>query len=167
MSACIVPIDHINLIATAVDHYRTSSYGLRVWVDDPTERFGKRDALADLSVDDVGRILLDANSNAFLTRYEDSVDAEERAEITRDVDTYRYQAVPVMPAGDVPFPLLVLAATASYRYQACEDPNYDHTMAAKIIAAVREAAIDDLPGYNDASRIAWSFTLEKAAGVGR
>lgn len=162
MSAFVVSNDHINLITTAVDHYRKNS-GLTVYVDDPKARWGRRDALASLSLDDLGRLLLDENVTAVKTRYADSIDAEEAAEYARDVDTYRYQSVPVMAAGQTPFPLLVLAATASYRYQASEDPNYAHTLAAKIIDAVRDAAVSDLPGYNGACRVAWSFTLEKAA----
>lgn len=161
MSAFVVSNDHINLITTAVDHYRTSG-DLRVLVDDQSARFGKRDALDGLSLDDIGRLLLDENVTAVMTRYADTIDAEEAAQYASDIDTYRHQSLPVTTLGTTPFPLLVLAATRSYRYQACEDPNYEATTAAKIIDAVREAAINDLPGYGDAERVAWSFTLEKA-----
>lgn len=49
--------------------------------------------------------------------------------------------------------LSILRACATFDYQACEVDVYESTVAAKIIDAIRHAAIKGLPGYHDAPRI--------------
>jgi hypothetical protein len=47
-------------------------------------------------------------------------------------------------------PVEILKACSCYDYQACETDDYNDTLAAHIIDAIRRAAINSLPGYDAA-----------------
>lgn len=152
MSSYVVGTDHIDLIVTAFVTWQPS-----LVVADPSAPYGYRDAAAGLTPDDVGRLLLDANIVAHRYNYPGTITATEATGHEEKASNYRFRPVPVGPVRGVPFPVLVLAALRGYEYQASEDPDHEKTVAYRVVAAVRDAAVRELPGMDEASAIAWHF----------
>lgn len=96
---------------------------------------------------EVGRILLTENERSVLFRYEDLTanSTNKPGTIGEDAQTYEFSA----RKGNIPA-LVLLKACNCFDYQACETNDYDGTLAATIINAIRKSATSDLPGYSDA-----------------
>jgi len=86
----------------------------------------------------IGQILVDENYRSANHRYE------------KTWETPRFKAV---YAGQVE-PVAIIKAIDCYNYQSCESPDWESTEAYAIADALRERAINHLPGYDDAP---WSI----------
>jgi hypothetical protein len=85
----------------------------------------------------IGQLLVDQNVRSLVARY-GKVDGQRAAH------TFKFTDTPPLA------PVIILKQCDCYDYQAGETKDYQRTKAAKVIARIRSAAIDALPGYDDA-----------------
>lgn len=128
MSAFVVSHNHINaLVAFAI----RQEYGGR-----PSYYFkGERCFYEPESW--IGQVLLDENIRSVNHRYEEQTPPEP----------YKFYW-PVFKA--VISPLQAIKACACLDYQSCETPDWQDTRAYAILQDIRERAIRELPGYDEA-----------------
>jgi len=141
LSAYIVDHDHIDALL---------SYGIEHDV-----RYVIRESNACVNIcrtnaTEIGRILLDENERSVRYRYPDCDVDELPGTIGQNAATYKFRRWPtLLPA------LTVLKACDGFDYQASETPDYETSLAAIVIRAIRKWAITRLPGYSDAP--GWSM----------
>ena len=125
MSAFVVSEGHINTLVSfgAGGQNPASVY----WERRHISFRGNEQMLAD--------VLMNANVEAVNTRYSDD----------EQLTGCKFSRVCTVPA-----PVGILKACDCYDYQTCELADYEATLAAKIIEAVRAKAIRALPGYDAA-----------------
>lgn len=132
MSAFIVSDAHINYLLTFMNAANSSVYiGDRRYTCDRTD-----------NLDLIANKLRAANYASVNYRYNEQDQPEETG--------FAFHR-----CGRKADPLVVLKACACFDYQACEVPDYDKSEAAEIIGCIRKAAINRLPGYEDAK--GWSI----------
>lgn len=78
------------------------------------------------------------------------VDQNYRALKTRYGDNGKPHRINYSPFDPIYSPVEIIKACNCYNYQACETEDYKETQAAAIIKAIRELAIKNLPGYDNA-----------------
>ena len=88
---------------------------------------------------EIGQKLVDQNWRSVNYRYDENEPAPRYA--------YEHPAMQVTP-------VQVIKACNCYNYQSCETPDWPETEAYAIMRALRERAINSLPGYKDAK---WSI----------
>lgn len=138
MSAFLVSDKHIDEMLKFASAHRPASFGHpRVYHDNTIVMTL---CMPD-SLDEAGQELVNQNYKSLTARYKDD-DAPH---------SYKYQQ---RPFSDVMSPVEVIKLCDCYNYQACETLDYYDTLAYSISKTIREAAIDALPGYDDAS---WSI----------
>lgn len=128
MSAFIVSYATINaILAFAVAH--------KAWfyTDNIPGKYANEEGIAPM----VGRIILHENYRAVNHRY----DEEIRAHVLRYV-----------PAAKVLRPVEVLKLISCVEYQLAEPDNYKRTEAWELLQAIKDAAIRELPGFEEATR---------------
>lgn len=100
---------------------------------------------------EIGRILLDENERSVRHRYP-GCDADELpGTIGQNSACYKFRRWRM--CGDA---LVILKACDGFDYQACETNDYEKSLAALIIRAIRNYAIRRLPGYSDSP--GWSLS---------
>ena len=87
----------------------------------------------------VGQLLLDENYRSVNYRYSENNPAPR----------FFYRTLRAYT------PVEIIKACDSYRYQSCETDDWEQTEAFAICEAIRERAIDSLPGYDEADT--WSI----------
>ena len=103
---------------------------------------------------EIGRILLDENERSVRYRYPGCGADELPGTIGQEfLASYRFRPWPIHAALA---PLTILKACDGFDYQACETDDYDASLAATIINAIRRRAISELPGYSDGP--GWALT---------
>ena len=127
MSAFQVSEAHINYLVNAIQRANPTGgiYAARDFQADPNG---------------LGRLLAQANADSVNARY---------AHHHRPCEPIPYRwsmrlAVPVSP-------VQTIKACDCFRYQSCEHDGWADSLAAKIIDQLREHAINQLPGYDDAA----------------
>ncbi len=103
--------------------------------------------------DETGAMLWNENVRSVRYRYPDSDGNNLPGPVGLTpgmVDTYRFEAL-AQPLT----PVEVLMALAGYEYQSCEHPEWATSRAHAFCGALRRAAIDALPGYDEADT--WSI----------
>lgn len=101
--------------------------------------------------------LAEANIRSVAYRYPNDKDGERPGPSMKDADYTAFCAkVAQRYAGRPPAlrPVDILSLCAGYEYQACEDPNWRESLAARQMEWIRNKATRALPGYDDAP---WSF----------
>jgi len=98
----------------------------------------RRDYIDFLKLDETGQMLWDENHKSVNSRYH-----EQTA-----VPVYHFPTFAVRP---VLTPVEVLKAIACLEYQSCEHEGWGESQAKKWLAALSEAAISALPGYEAAA----------------
>ena len=149
MSAFIVSHDHIDALlsfASKRDSYGSVSYYVK--------ETGAHVSITEQNATEIGRILLTENERSIYARYPDCKPGDDRkpGAIGEDAAGYNFKPWPIHS------PLLavsILKACSCFDYQACETDDYDDSLAATIIDAIRNRAIRRLPGYDDAP--GWEF----------
>jgi len=142
VSAYIVDHDHIDaLLSYAIQHE------VRYVANGACIEIGKANAT------EIGRILLDENERSVRHRYP-GCDADELpGTIGQNSAIYKFRRWPAL----VPLPAMtILKACGGFDYQACETDDYEQSLAAIIIRAIRSYAISRLPGYSDSP--GWSLS---------
>ena len=91
----------------------------------------------NLTPDAAGDILACQNYRSVNYRYRES----------HPTPVYRFRFHSLPPATEL---VTILKACACYDYQACETPDYERTEAARLVARIRNKAIELLPGWGDA-----------------
>jgi hypothetical protein len=133
MSAYIVDHDHIDALL---------SYGIQHNV-----RYVANNACVEitkLNATEIGRILLDENERSVRARYPGSDADDLPGTIGQNAALYKFRRWPhPVPA------LAILKACDGFDYQACETDDYERSLAATIVGAIRKWAISRLPGYSD------------------
>lgn len=129
MSAFIVSDRHIDALLTWV--INTPEYQAPRKVDGMTV-YDQPDL--------IGQILIDANTKSVNTRYNKSTPPAE-------YKFHRYHRTLT--------PVEVIKACDCLNYQSCEFDGWEQTKAYRIVQSIREGAIDQIPGMNDA---AWEIT---------
>jgi hypothetical protein len=136
VSAYIVDHDHIDALL---------SYAIAVQVRYVVPETDSCVEVETHNATEIGRILLDENERSVRSRYP-SCDVDELPGTTgQDSASYKFRRWR-MP-GDA---LVILKACEGFDYQACETKDYEKSLAAVIIRAIRGFAIRRLPGYSDA-----------------
>ena len=142
MSAYIVDHDHIDaLLSYAIQH------NVRYVVRDPVAACIE---ITKQNATEIGRILLDENDRSVRSRYPGFSADELPGTIGEDAAKYKFRLWPA--PGDA---MTILKACEGYDYQACETDDYETSLAAIIIRAIRKWAISRLPGYDDSP--GWSM----------
>lgn len=130
MSAFMLDHAHINALVTAAFQLHPSY----VWAGKEFDRATHETKM--------GRILLAENARSVNARYPDT-----DGDATAGIDGYEHQ----LNLKDVGRPAVELIKLCNcYDYQACETDDYKQTPAARIVQGIRAAAINNLPGYDDA-----------------
>lgn len=88
-----------------------------------------------MDVDDIGQMLLDQNYRSVNFRYNESETAPKYV--------FRHYTRAMSP-------VQIIKACNCYDYQACETDDYGQTEAAELVRKIRNDAICNLPGYDDA-----------------
>jgi len=144
MSAFIVSHKHINTILTYANGQRFSP---KVRLTDGT--LLSFDQLGDLQ--HAAEILIGENVASINARYPDTIGNMQAAPgLTAEMDqpiifTFERKAYKAVE---------MISICSCYNYQACETADYDSSDAHKIVNAIRECAISNLPGMQDAP---WSI----------
>jgi hypothetical protein len=140
VSAYIVDHDHIDaLLSYGIEH------NVRYVANDACIEIAKANAT------EIGRILLDENERGVRYRYPDTDVDELPGTIGQNSATYKFRSWPVaIPA------MTTLKACDGFDYQASETNDYDQSLAAIIVRAIRHWAISRLPGYSDSP--GWSMS---------
>lgn len=131
MSAFIVSHRHIDALLTYANEQ-----GAYFW------KHGDSKIIKDLTK--IGNILLAENYRAYNTRYPTHQEAFEN-----DYYFRFYGQSPKLT------PVEIIKGCACFDYQACEATDYERSDAAWIINAIRQCAIRNLPGWNEAR--GWDF----------
>lgn len=136
MSAYIVNHDHIDaLLSFAVEHQiRYVVAETRSCVEIELH-----------SATEVGRILLTENERSVRSRYPDCDVSDLPGTVGEDAATYKFKK---WPARHPLSAMAILKACGGFDYQACESEDYEQSLAATIIRAIRQYAINRLPGYS-------------------
>ena len=93
------------------------------------------------SASEIGQILVDENYRSVNERYQERTEGHfGKPEI------YKFNP----KTGPLPDAVTMLKLCNNYRYQACENDNYEASVAFQIIDAIKEEAIRKLPGYDAA-----------------
>jgi hypothetical protein len=141
LSAYIVDHDHIDALL---------SYGIAHNV-----RYVANDACIEITKDnatEIGRILLDENERSVRHRYPGSDADDLPGTIGQDAAKYKFRRWPVRPQL---MAMTIIKACDGFEYQAGETDDYEQSLAATIIRAIRKWATSRLPGYSDAP--GWSM----------
>lgn len=141
MSAYIVDHDHIDaLLSYGIQHnvcYVASGSCIEITETNATE---------------IGRILLDENERSVRFRYPTCDVDDIPGTIGQNAAGYKFRRWPAtLPLAA----LAILKACNGFDYQACETDDYETSLAAVIIRAIRHCAISRLPGYSDSP--GWSM----------
>jgi hypothetical protein len=129
MSAFIVGAKHIDALLTFANAHDAWLYP-----------YGRASDTEKLSI--VGNVLLAENYRSVNHRYPGDAQPYDNSYV------FRFYQHPITP-------IEALKACACYDYQACETDNYESTDAAKLIRAIRDTAIRELPGWDQAR--GWEF----------
>lgn len=154
MSAFVVSHDHIDALlsfASKRDTYGTVSYYVK--------ETGRRVDITTENATEVGRILLTENERSIYARYTDCRPGDDNKPGTIGEDEANYAFRP-WPFNAPLSAVSILKACSCFDYQACETDDYEDSLAATIIEAIRGRAINRLPGYDDAP--GWEFSRARA-----
>ena len=143
MSAYIVDHDHIDALL---------DYAIQQQV-----RYVVREtnSIVDVTTEnatEIGRILLTENERSVRARYPACDVNELPGTIGEDSANYKFKRWPLRSPLQA---LTILKACDGFDYQACETDDYEQSLAANIIRAIRGFAIRRLPGYSDSP--GWSM----------
>jgi hypothetical protein len=156
MSCFMVSDEHLCLLVQAGrDMTRQKRHGNMSWYwkrhpEDSTMQRSELDTLQE-SADRVVRLLWQENCQSVAFRYADSSHLEEM--LPDDAPSYR-QAIDA----SMMQPVWIMKAIQCYRYQSCEHPGWEQSEAFAYCAALEQAMIHALPGYDDAPT--WEYTKE-------
>lgn len=159
MSAYMVDRDHVRFLVSAARLYarKGSRFG---WYFD-----GKWTYLDPINRDEasaLGQLLWNANLKSINARYPDTVGKPENAPGPVD-ETFIYAH-----SKDWPFDMVaavqVLKSISCLEYQSCEFDGWEASEARAVCKALENAAINALPGYDDAE---WGAPELPAARGGR
>ena len=146
MSAYVVDKAHINAMVQFgllhIHHY----HGPMVWYHNGESHYLTRE-----TEDAVGQMLLDECVRSVCYRYEDCsiTDLPGRTDAEYLLP---FQAYPIY---NVPSPVEALKLIACYDYQSCEHPEWPQSESYQFCDSLRDLAVNQLPGYDDAP---WSWT---------
>lgn len=135
MSAYIVDHDHIDALL---------SYSIQQQVRYTVPETNACVEITLNNATEIGRILLDENERSVRSRYPGCCDDELPGTIGQNAACYKFRRWPV--PGDA---MAMLKACDGYDYQACETEDYEQSLAATIIRAIRKWAISRLPGFSE------------------
>lgn len=147
MSAWIVSKEHVDLLVTAGLMF--PQHGNLRWSTEPDTH--KPTELERENATDAVRMLWLENFASVDHAYGDEDDRELPG---ADVTLPQIQRAVFRPINGTLDPVVVLKALQSYEYQSCEHPGWSKSQARRFCEALREAAIDRLPGYDEAP---WGF----------
>jgi len=144
LSAYIVDHDHIDaLLSYGIEHK------VRYVVRDPNAACIE---ITETNATEIGRIMLDENERSVRHRYPGSDVDDLPGSIGQDAAKYKFKRWPALVALPA---MTILKACDGFDYQANETENYEQSLAATIIRAIRGYAIRRLPGYDNAP--GWSM----------
>lgn len=155
MSAYMCADDTFNYLAGLMGKSRPNAHDSFTFYLNPTDRaelvqvgilefaYDKLNGITD--VDALVAILRRENLTSLVARYGEKAPG----------DAGDYACLPV-PRSQVK-PVVALKSLACLDYQSCEHPNYNNSIAKRLITALESHAIGLLPGYDDAP---WGWTRE-------
>src|SRR5580704_16709688 len=141
MSAFVVGHDHIDALLTFADMKRLKDR-LGYHVNKGREQ---------LSLTDIGRILLAENERSVCTRYPDCTPGNTPGKVGEEAIGYRFKTLQqAFQMQHTALCVMIIKACDCYDYQACETDDYRQSIAAHIVNTIRREAIRVMPGYDDA-----------------
>jgi hypothetical protein len=138
MSAYIVSNTHINALVTFAIDARVSFY----FANERTEITARNAA-------EIGRALMDENVRSVATRYRSGITREEQT-AGNDYLFKRFNT-PLTPVE-------AIKACHNLSYQSCETDDWEATKAHRILDAIQDKAVTQLPGYEKAP---WGIDSDK------
>lgn len=108
------------------------------------------DSIADTDRDDLpmlyAKLLFEENAKSVAYRYREEPETYDVAEMAKAIRDYRTeQAVKGYLT-----PVEILKICNCVEYQSCEHPEWRESIACRLLQKVRDAAVRELPGYDDA-----------------
>lgn len=153
MSCYLHENDHIDLLVTHLVRKRITGFRteeitgtdlVTTWESTPWGMETMR--VTDLNATEVGRTLIRENVASVSHRYRGDLSADE---IGAGLD-YEHRATGYgLPA------IAIIKAAKSYRYQACEHPEWETSLAKQLIDRLVDELLGDLPGYSEANT--WTY----------
>ena len=143
MSAYLVTRETIDLLVRAAITYQN-----------PGDRFswywlGSRYEMNDDRTN-VGQLLLDENLRSLSARYPGEKWTDEPLYVEPKATGPLSITAGMIPTHVRPDPVVVLKCCACLEYQSCESDDWPETEAYAVLAAIKDAAIKALPGYEAA-----------------
>lgn len=112
-----------------------------------------RHMLTSQTANQVGQMLLDENVKSVSYRYDDSGITDLPGRLNAEwLIPFKYKS---SPFAKTPKAVECLKLISCYEYQSCEHPDWHESEAHAFCQALRHAAIESLPGYDDAP---WEWT---------
>lgn len=147
MSASVVGKEHINAMIRAGLH---GHYG-------PLHYYWNKEAkvLNEETADEIGQMLLEENVKSVCYRYQDSELTNLPGKVNAEwliPFTYRIML-------EAPTAVEAIKIIQCYKYQSCEDPEWEASEAFAFCEALTHAQYDRLPGY-DAAPWEWTKPIE-------
>lgn len=140
MSAFVVGYDHIDgLMTYCLEGHRP--YGVSYFL--PLS--GNRVEINRRNVEEIGRILLEENEASVSYRYPDDDPDDLPGSGGETAAGYRFCRFDGRLS-----PVSILKACDCLEYQSCEHPGWEGSIAQCIVRGIKDAAVSDLPGYDDA-----------------
>lgn len=141
MSAFVVSHAHIDALLSFANLKKMTDH-LGYLVNHGTEK---------VSLTTLGRILLAENERSVLHRYPDCTEADMPGTIGEEAITYKFrQWQNVFKMNYTQLCVTIIKQCDCFDYQACENDDYEDSIAAQIIRHIRGRAVRGLPGYDDA-----------------
>ena len=161
MSAYIVDLDVVDVLARAATTHMPGNHGLLSWTwPDPDAEYGYGYTSATFDGQtDIGRMLLRENERSIMARYRDTVADDGTPLLDRMPGPVDYAGSEAYEFPRVSFPMPepvhVLGIMACYEYQACEHPGWRDSEAYGFCRSLTARLHRMLPGYDDAP---WNYT---------
>jgi hypothetical protein len=132
MSAYVVSDNHINAMVNFTRSKMRYSEKFSFYHDGKSYEFNLNDLL---DANKFAQVLIDENYRSIIFRYKGKKEVPHSANFCRD---------------EIVSPVQMLKLISCYEYQACENGDYDKTLASKICHKLRLNAIKFLQGYEEA-----------------
>lgn len=153
MSAYMIDREHVDYLIAAALHYGRRGGAFRWYWEAPNGEglvSGELPTGDKARASEVGRMLWRENLRSIHARYPDTIDNPENipGPCDEDFGAYTYTHPGRLLSID---PVQVLASVKCYAYQACEHEGWKASEAKTFADALKDAAINALPGYDEAA----------------
>lgn len=149
MSAFMVSEDHINALVSVFSRGPAqSAMSMAEWVQSVEWPYTLHLSENAVSLNELGRLLIDTNLASIQYRYHDTIEHPEN--MPGPIDQYWARPYIYQNPGHVPTVPEALKLLESYEYQSCEPDEWEKSDVKKACDSLRMLLIHALPGYEAA-----------------